>query len=156
MAKSGRLDDEVSCFNGWVRNPLRFLLYRGNRNDICMAQALLKTFDLNDKIIIADKGYDRDNFVRWIEQRGDIAVIPSQISAKTPMNIDRHTYTERHLVDKLFFKFKNNRRLPPDMIRRLAFPTPLLVLLASLFGYFDSFKTLSRRCLTNVKRFNFV
>ena len=75
-----------------------------------MAQELLESFDLNGKIILADKGYDSDNFVRWIEQQGGIAVIPSRISAKTPRNIDRHTYKERHLIENLFLKLKNNRR----------------------------------------------
>ncbi len=37
-------------------NPLRFLLSKGNRNDIRMAQELLEPFDLNGKIIPADKG----------------------------------------------------------------------------------------------------
>lgn len=45
-------------------NPLRFLLTGGNRNDICMAQELLEPFDLTGKIVLADKGYDRDKFVK--------------------------------------------------------------------------------------------
>ena len=32
-------------------------------------------FDLNGKLILADKGYDSDKFVRWLEERGGIAVI---------------------------------------------------------------------------------
>ena len=88
---------KVHAVTDGLGNPLRFLLSTGNRHDICMAQELLESFDLNGKIILADKGYDSDNFVRWIEQQGGIAVIPSRISAKTPRNIDRHTYKERHL-----------------------------------------------------------
>lgn len=45
-------------------NPLRFLLSGGNRNDICMAQALLEPYDLTDRLILADKEYDSDKFVR--------------------------------------------------------------------------------------------
>ena len=75
-----------------------------------MAQVLLEPFDLNGKIILADKGYDSNSFVRWIEQRGGIAVIPSRISAKTPRDIDWHTYKERHLIENLFLKLKNNCR----------------------------------------------
>ena len=86
------------------------MLSSGNRNDICMAQALLEPFDLRGKLILADKGYDSDKFVRWIEARGGIAVIPSRIIAKEPRNTDWHTYRERHLVEKLFLKLKHNRR----------------------------------------------
>ena len=75
-----------------------------------MSQTLLEPFNLNDKIILADKGYDSDKFVRWIERRGGITVIPSQTTAKCPRNTDWYTYKERHLVENLFLKLKNNRR----------------------------------------------
>ena len=91
-------------------NPLRFMLSSGNRNDICMAETLLEPFDLRGKLILADKGYDSNKFVRWIEARGGIAVIPSRIIAKEPRNTDWYTYKERHLVENLFLKLKNNRR----------------------------------------------
>ena len=75
-----------------------------------MAQALLEPFDLRGKLILADKGYDSDKFVRWVEERGGIVVIPSRVNAKRPRPIDWHTYKERHLVENLFLKLKNNRR----------------------------------------------
>ena len=46
------------------------------------AKALLEPFDLNGKLILADKGYDSDQFVRWLEEEGGIVVIPSRITAK--------------------------------------------------------------------------
>ncbi len=91
-------------------NPLRFLLSGGNRNDICMAQTLLEPFDLTDKMILADKGYDSDKFVKWVEGRGGIVVIPSRITARHPRQTDWFTYKERHLIEVLFLKLKDNRR----------------------------------------------
>ena len=41
-----------------------------------MAQTLLEPFDLRGKLILADKGYDSNKFVRWIESRGGIVIIP--------------------------------------------------------------------------------
>lgn len=75
-----------------------------------MAQALLEPFDLTGKLIIADKGYDSEKFVRWVEKRGGIVVIPSRITARHPRNTDWHTYKERHLIEKLFLNLKNHRR----------------------------------------------
>ena len=75
-----------------------------------MAQALLKPFDLRGKLILADKGYDSDQFVRWVEEGGGIVVIPSRVNARHPRPTDWHTYKERHLVENLFLKLKNNRR----------------------------------------------
>lgn len=91
-------------------NPLRFLLSSGNRNDICLAREILEPFALTGKLILADKGYDSDKFVRWIKERGGIPVIPSRNSARQPRETDWHTYKERHLIENLFLKFKNHRR----------------------------------------------
>ncbi|WP_367180353.1 transposase [uncultured Oscillibacter sp.] len=54
---------------------------------------------------LADKDYDSDKFVRWLEERGGIAVIPSRITARHPGKTDWHTYKERHLVENLFLRF---------------------------------------------------
>ena len=91
-------------------DPLRSLLSGGDRNDICMAKELLDPFDLRGKIVLADKGYDSDRSVKWVEESGGIAVIPSRITAKNPRQIDWETYKERHLIETLFLKLKNNRR----------------------------------------------
>ena len=91
-------------------NPLRFLLSSGNQNDICLAREILEPFALTGKLILADKGYDSDKFVRWIKERGGIPVIPSRNSARQPRETDWHTYKERHLIENLFLKLKNHRR----------------------------------------------
>ena len=65
-------------------NPLRFLLSSGNRNDICLAREMLEPFELTGKMILADRGYDSDLFVRWIKERGGIPVILSRNSARHP------------------------------------------------------------------------
>ena len=101
---------KVHAVTDGLGNPLRFLLSSGNRNDICMAQTLLEPFDLRGKLILADKGYDSDQFVRWVEERGVIVELPSHITAKHPRKTDWYTYKERHLVAPLFLKLKNNRR----------------------------------------------
>ena len=101
---------KVHAVTDGLGNPLRFLLSSGNRNDICMTQALLEPFDLRGRLILADKGYDSDKFVRWVEERGGIVVIPNRANAKHPRQTDWHTYKERHLVENLFLKLKNNRR----------------------------------------------
>ena len=63
---------KVHAVTDGLGNPLRFLLSSGNRNDICMAQALLEPFDLNGKLILADKGYDSDKFVRWSKNGAEL------------------------------------------------------------------------------------
>lgn len=106
----GGLTTKVHAVTDGLGNPLRFLLSSGNRNDICMVQALLEPFDLNSKLILEDKGYGSDKFVCWLEERGGIAVIPPRFTAKHPRKANWHTYKEHHLVENLFLKLKNNRR----------------------------------------------
>lgn len=45
-----------------------------------------------------------------MEERGGIVLIPSRTTAKYPRKTDWHIYKERHLVENLFLKLKNNRR----------------------------------------------
>ena len=72
-------------------------------------------------------------------------VIPSRITAKHPRKTDWHTYKERHLVENLFLKLKNNRRFATRYEKKaLYFSRWLSVLPVSLFGFFDGFKTDSR------------
>ena len=49
-SEQGRFDNESPCGNGWAWESIAYLLSSGNRNDICMAQALLESFDLNGKL----------------------------------------------------------------------------------------------------------
>ena len=98
----GGLSIKVHAVTDGPGNPLHFLLSGGNRNDICMAQELLEPFDLTGKLILADRGYDSAKFIRWVEERGGIVVIPSRVNAKCPGNTDWHTCKERHLIEKWF------------------------------------------------------
>lgn len=106
----GKLSTKAHAVVDGLGNPLRVLLTLGNCNGICYAQKLLEPFGLRGKYIIADKGYDSDRFVRWLEKCGTIVVIPSRKTAKHPRDIDQYIYMERHLVENLFLKFKTHRR----------------------------------------------
>jgi hypothetical protein len=110
-----------------IGNPLNFILSSGNRNDICLAQELLESFDLQGKLIIAHKGYDSDKFVRWIEEQGGIVIIPSRVTAKCPREIDKDIYHERHLVEYIvassgYIKLADNFPLFIDMKNGYALP----------------------------------
>lgn len=89
---------KVHAVTDGLGDPLRFLLSSGNHNDICMAQTLLGRFDLRGKLILADNGYDSGQFVRWVEERGGIVVIPSRVVLKQTLaekreEVCRHEYS---------------------------------------------------------------
>ena len=61
--------------------------------------------------VIGDKGYDAGAFVARIHERGAEAVIPPRSNRKTQRAYDAHLYKERHLIECLFNKMKQYRRV---------------------------------------------
>lgn len=90
-------------------NPLRFILTGGQRNDITQADDLIAGFSC--QYVIADKGYDADNFRQTVLEEGATPVIPPRSRRKQPADYDRWLYRERHLVECFMNKFKHYRRL---------------------------------------------
>lgn len=89
--------------------PLRMLATPGNRNDITMAHELIEA--IPTKAVLADKGYDADHLLNAIDQKGAQAVIPSRIDRKVQRQHDTHIYKQRHLIENLFSKLKQFRRV---------------------------------------------
>jgi transposase len=90
-------------------NPVRWQLTGGEVHDITQAPALIEGFDV--ELVIADKGYDSDVFIAAIEASGAQAVIPPRKNRKEPRSYDRHAYRERHLIECLFNRLKQFRRI---------------------------------------------
>ena len=90
-------------------NPLKFILTPGQRNDITQGAELIK--EIENTTILADKGYDSDEFVKIIESQGSKAVIPPRKNRKIQRDYDQHIYKERHLIECFFGKIKHFRRV---------------------------------------------
>lgn len=106
----GGLTTKVHAVCDGLGNPLHFVLTGGQVHDSKVAIPLLETFELKDKTVLCDKGYDSKKLVEYILSRGGIPVIPTKKNSKKPRIIDAHLYKERHLVENLFLKMKNYRR----------------------------------------------
>ncbi len=61
--------------------------------------------------LIADKAYDADSLHRWLAERRIKAVIPSTASRRTPYPLNRRIYRRRNVVERLFCRLKNWRRI---------------------------------------------
>jgi len=75
-----------------------------------MAITLLSAVD-KPKRLLADKAYDADSFRIWLKQRKIKAVIPSTATRRTPYPIDRNIYRRRNVIERMFCKLKNWRRI---------------------------------------------
>jgi len=61
--------------------------------------------------ILADKGYDADAVRRQLANAGVEAVIPAKSNRRQPIPHDRDKYRWRNLIERLFNKLKNWRRI---------------------------------------------
>jgi transposase len=91
-------------------NPVRWLLTGGQVNEITQAPILI--FGLQFEALIADKGFDSNAFRALIEGLGAEVVIPPIKAAHRKLpEYDRHAYRERHLIECLFSRLKQFRRI---------------------------------------------
>ena len=90
--------------------PVAFALTPGNVADIKMAIPLLER-SKPDKRLIADKAYDADSLRNWLKQNKINPVIPSTAARKTPYPLDRKAYKRRNVIERLFCRLKNWRRI---------------------------------------------
>ena len=90
--------------------PVAFALTPGNVADITMAIPLLSAVD-KPKRLLADKAYDADSFRNWLKRRKIKAVIPSTATRRTPYPLDQKTYRRRNVIERMFCKLKNWRRI---------------------------------------------
>jgi transposase len=63
------------------------------------------------KRLLADKAYDADSLRNWLKRRKIKAVIPSTATRRTPYPLNRKAYRRRNVIERLFCRLKNWRRI---------------------------------------------
>jgi len=96
--------------------PVRFILTGGQASDAPQAIPLLTGIKATH--VIADKGYDSDGIVSFVQEQGAIAVIPPKSNRKIQRHYDRELYKQRNLIERAFNKLKNWRRIATRFDRR--------------------------------------
>jgi len=91
-------------------NPLKFLLTSGAAGDDPQAIPLLQGRQTQE--VVADRGYDADGTLAYIEQQlHATATIPPKQSRVVPRDCDYVAYKERHLIECFIGKLKYFRRV---------------------------------------------
>ena len=91
------------------------------------------------KRLLADKAYDADSLRRWLKHWKISAAIPSTASRRTPYPLDRAAYKRRNVIERMFCKLKNWRRIATDMTDSLETTSPAsLSPLSSSHGLIES------------------
>jgi transposase len=79
-------------------------------NDVMMAPELLSAAG-PIKRLIADKAYDTNPLRNLLTQLDIDAVIPSTARRKTLIPYDREAYRQRNLIERMFARLKDFRRV---------------------------------------------
>jgi transposase len=90
--------------------PVALHVTAGNVSDITMAETLLAEVD-DCCYVLADKGYDSDKLRAKIRQKGAKPVIPGRKSLKKPIRFDKVRYKFRWMVEAVFCRLKDFRRV---------------------------------------------
>jgi transposase len=93
-----------------VGRPRVLLLAPGNLHDVTLAPELLRAIGSIQRLI-ADKAYDTNSFRGLLAEQEVEAVIPSLSRRKQPIPYDVVAYRERNLVERMFSRIKDFRRV---------------------------------------------
>ena len=87
------------------------LISAGNINDMQVAGELIERAAGRFTRLIADKGYDTNAVRAAVAAQAGEAVIPSTASRRSPLPYDRTAYRARNLVERLWCRLKDWRRV---------------------------------------------
>ena len=90
-------------------NLARFVLLPGQRHDSVGVEPLITGLDF--QALIADKAFDNNALRAILNDRGALAVIPTNASRTGIIPYDTVIYKWRHLVENFFQKIKEFRRI---------------------------------------------
>jgi transposase len=69
--------------------------------------------------LVADKGYDSNALRFWLAERGTTPVIPSKSNRKVQIEHDRTIYRQRNVIERMFCRFKDWRRVATRFDRNI-------------------------------------
>jgi transposase len=105
----GGFSTKVHTITDALGLPLKFLFSPGQKSDVEYAPELIE--GLNGSNVLGDKGYDSNELREMVNQQKCTPVIPGRSNRKEPIEYDKDTYKERHLVECFIGKIKHFRRV---------------------------------------------
>jgi transposase len=98
--------------------PCVFLLTPGNVHDCKVAKACIAAMPPSAELV-ADKGYDSQALREWLAERGTQPVIPPRKNRKIQYQYDAEIYKQRNIVERLFCRIKDWRRVASRFDRNI-------------------------------------
>lgn len=91
--------------------PVRLHLTAGQVSDFKGADVLLADLPDETEEVIGDRGYDSNRIRLSLAERNITACIPPKKNRKSKPPYNRHLYKTRHLIENMFAKLKDWRRV---------------------------------------------
>ena len=110
MSRGGKTTKIHAVVDG-LGNPVYLQLSPGNDHDSKVAVDVLSHVPLAGSMILADRGYDTDEILVYIEDQGAKHTIPPKSNRLYQRKCDWWLYKERHLVECFFNKLQHFRRV---------------------------------------------
>lgn len=101
---------KVHALTDLAGRPYVFVVTPGNVADITVAPWLITAMPAGRETI-GDKGYDANSLRSLLKRRGTTAVIPSRSCRKVARPFDAETYKDRNVIERMFCRIKDYRRI---------------------------------------------
>ena len=102
---SSKIHAKVDAFG----MPLHIVVTAGQAADIKQAESLVRNDACEN--LLADRGYDSDEFREMLYEKNIRSVIPGRTNRLRPIAYDEHTYKERNAIERFFGRLKEYRRI---------------------------------------------
>jgi transposase len=90
--------------------PIAIEVTPGHRGDVRVATALISAVPAG-ACLAADTAYDSDGLRRFLLERGTVPVIPNNPTRKRHHPFDEIAYRRRNLIERMFCRLKDWRRV---------------------------------------------
>lgn len=107
----GGLNSKLHAVCDAKGRPIILLLTEGQTSDYRGAATMLPALPNATRTLIGDKGYDGDRLRDAIRARGIKPCIPPRKGRKSPATYCRWTYKRRNVVERMFGRLKDWRRI---------------------------------------------
>jgi transposase len=109
ISRGGRTT-KVHALIDVLGRPLRLIPTPGNTSDVKAAEPLIGE-GTGMKRLIADRGYDANRPRTTLKGQNTVPIIPGRCNRKRPIRYDEHRYKDRWMVEAVFCRLKDFRRI---------------------------------------------
>ena len=116
--------------------PIAFAVTAGQTHDLVGAGELLSRVP-TPKRLIADRAYDARKLRDWLNERDCEAVIPPNPTRKHPHDYDRNIYRRRNVIERMFCRLKDFRRVATRYDKRADVFLSAVLIVATLVWWLN-------------------